>query len=158
VGRRDVNVAIREVTGAEIEPLVPLLLQAEPSERALRWGFEHLSDAVYRMDADGELAGAATMLWRREPSEIVELAIDPVRQGQRLGRTFLEWLAEEGRRRGRTSLVVGTSSTSADNILFYQKCGFRLDDIRLDYFWYYDEPVLENGLIVRDMIVFRRAL
>ncbi|HEX8422280.1 MAG TPA: hypothetical protein VF634_02660, partial [Pyrinomonadaceae bacterium] len=27
-----------------------------------------------------------------------------------------------------------------------------------DYFWYYDEPLYENGLPVRDMIVFRRDL
>ena len=152
------NLVIREASLSEYDPLVPLLLQAEPSERALRWSFEHMSDAVYRMDVDGVLAGAATMLWRRDPSEIIELAIDPARHGQGLGRTFLDWLADEARRRGRTSLVVGTSSTSADNILFYQKCGFRLDDVRLDYFWYYDEPVMENGLVVRDMIVFRRAL
>jgi GNAT superfamily N-acetyltransferase len=152
------NVTITDVTGAEREPLVPLLLQAEPSERALRWSFERMSDAVYRMDVDGELAGAATMLWRREPCEIIELAIDPARQRQGLGRRFLDWLADEARRRTQPAIVVGTSSTSADNILFYQKCGFRLDDIRLDYFWYYDEPVIENGLVVRDMIVFRRTL
>lgn len=152
------NVTIHEVPAAEYEPLVPLLLQAEPSERALRWSFEHLSDAVYRMDVDGALAGAATMLWRRDPCEIIELAVDPALQGRGLGRRFLDWLADEARARGRASIVVGTSSTSADNILFYQKCGFRLDDIRLDYFWYYDEPVIENGLVVRDMIVFRRML
>lgn len=152
------NVTITEVRGDDREPLVPLLVQAEPSERALRWSFERMSDAVYRMDVDGELAGAATMMWRREPCEITELAIDPKRHRQGLGRRFLDWLADEARRRGQTSIVVGTSSTSADNILFYQKCGFRLDDIRLDYFWYYDEPVLENGLVVRDMIVFRRTL
>lgn len=52
-------------------------------------------------------------------------------------------------------MVVGTSSTSAGNILFYQKCGFRVDSVRHEYFWYYDERQYENGLPVRDMIVFR---
>jgi hypothetical protein len=44
------------------------------------------------------------------------------------------------------------------NILFYQKCGFRVHAVRPDYFWYYDEPLYENGLLVRDMIVFRHDL
>jgi hypothetical protein len=33
-----------------------------------------------------------------------------------------------------------------------------VDHIRQDYFWYYDQPVYENGLPVRDMIVFRHDL
>ena len=44
---------------AGIEALVPLLLLAEPSERALRWSLAHLSDAVYRLDAGDPAAGPA---------------------------------------------------------------------------------------------------
>jgi hypothetical protein len=33
-----------------------------------------------------------------------------------------------------------------------------VDHIRHDYFWYYDAPVYENGLLVRDMLVFRLNL
>lgn len=149
---------IREATPAEFAELTPLLLLAEPSLRALRWSLRNLSDAVYRLDLDGALAGAATMRWRGEPCELVELAIAPERQGQGLGRQFIAWLAEEAKRRGKRQIIVGTSSTSAANLLFYQKCGFRIDSIRHDYFWYYDEPVIENGLPVRDMIVFRYDL
>jgi hypothetical protein len=52
-------------------------------------------------------------------------------------------------------MVVGTGNSSIGNIIFYQKCGFRMDHVRKDYFWYYREPVFENGLRVRDMLVFR---
>ncbi|HEY0141955.1 MAG TPA: GNAT family N-acetyltransferase [Thermoanaerobaculia bacterium] len=149
---------IREATRAELDQLTPLLLLAEPSLRALRWSFRHMSDAVYRLDVDGTLAGAATMRWRGEPCELVELAIAPERQGQGLGKQFVAWLIEEAKRRGKRQMIVGTSSTSAANLLFYQKAGFRIDSIRHDYFWYYDEPVIENGLPVRDMIVFRYEL
>ena len=50
---------------------------------------------------------------------------------------------------------MGTSSTSLGNIAFYQKCGFRPSAVRRDYFWYYRGQRLENGIAVRDMIVFR---
>jgi GNAT superfamily N-acetyltransferase len=149
---------IREAHKDELATLFPLLLLAEPSESALSWSLRNLSDTAYRMDLDGELAGAATMRWRREPCEMVELAILPQRQGEGLGKKFVAWLVAEAQRRGKTEIIVGTSSTSAANLIFYQKCGFRVDHVRQDYFWYYDEPLYENGLPVRDMIVFRRDL
>jgi GNAT superfamily N-acetyltransferase len=50
---------VREAAAAEIGALVPLLLLAEPSERALRWSLAHLSDAVYRADVVGDAPGDA---------------------------------------------------------------------------------------------------
>ncbi len=143
---------------AGVEALVPLLLLAEPSERALRWSLAHLSDAVYRLDVGGALAGAATVRWEGDPCEIVELAVGPDRQGQGLGRRFLDWIAAEARRRGRRAVEVGTANASLGNIAFYQKCGFRMDHVRPDYFWYYPEPVVEHGIVARDMLVLRLDL
>ena len=65
---------IREARADELETLFPLLLLAEPSASALRWGLKNLSDTVYRIDAGGELAGAATMRWRRDPCEMASRA------------------------------------------------------------------------------------
>jgi GNAT superfamily N-acetyltransferase len=149
---------IREARKDELETLFPVLLLAEPSASALRWGLKNLSDTIYRMDVGGELAGAATMRWRRDPCEMLELGIVRERQGAGLGKRFVAWLVAEARRRGKQEIIVGTSTTSAANIIFYQKCGFRADHVRQDYFWYYDEPVYEHGLVVRDMLVFRRDL
>jgi N-acetylglutamate synthase-like GNAT family acetyltransferase len=149
---------IREAREDEIDLLVPLLLQAEPSESALSWSLAHLSDTAYRMDDGARAVGAATMRWRSDPCEIVELAIVPDRHGQGLGKQFVAWLIGEARRRGKREVLVGTGSTSANNIIFYQKCGFRIDHIRKDYFWYYDEPIYEHGIRIQDMIVFRYDL
>jgi uncharacterized protein (DUF427 family) len=33
-----------------------------------------------------------------------------------------------------------------------------MDHVRKDYFWYYREPRYENGIRIRDMIVFRHDL
>lgn len=152
------SIKISEAAKGEVKQLVPLLLLAEPSESALRWGLRHLSDTVYRMEDGGELVGAATVRWKGATSEIEELAIAPERHGQGLGRQLVAWLLAEARRRGKRALVVGTPSTSAGNIIFYQKCGFRVHQVRRDYFWYYKDKVHEHGLPVRDMIVFRADL
>ena len=152
------SITIRQATAEEIDQLIPILRQAEESEPALRWSLANLSDAVYRMDDDGQAVGAATMQWRGDPCEIVELAIAPERHGQGLGKQFVAWLVDEARRRGKHRLIVGTANSSISNIAFYQRCGLRMDHIRQDYFWYYREPHFEDGIQIRDMLVFRYDL
>jgi N-acetylglutamate synthase-like GNAT family acetyltransferase len=152
------SITIREARDDEIEELIHILRQAEESEGALRWSIANLSDVVYRMDDDGELVGAATMQWRHDPCEIMELAIAPERQRQGLGKQLVTWLVGEARRRGKTAVLVGTANASIDNIAFYQHCGFRMDHLRKDYFWYYRKPHYENGIQIRDLLVFRYDL
>jgi GNAT superfamily N-acetyltransferase len=149
---------VRPVGGDEIEKVFPLLLLAEPSASALRWSLRNLSDAVYALEESGEPTAAVTVRWRRPPCEIVELGVAEAARGRGLGRALVEWVCAEAARRGFTEIFVGTSTTSAGNILFYQKCGFRADHVKPDYFWYYDGPRIEHGLAVRDMLVFRRDL
>lgn len=149
------SITIREAAPNEIDALIPLLLLAEPSERGLRWGLAHLVDTVYRMDDGDQLVGVATMRWRDDPCELQELAIAEDRQGQGLGTQLVAWLTKEARRRGKRQMLVGTANASIGNIAFYQKCGFRMDHVRQDYFRYYREPIYENGIQIRDMLVFR---
>ncbi len=148
------HITIREARPDEIEHLIPILLQAEASEGALRWSLAHLVDTIYRMDDGDALVGAATVRWHDEPCEIMELAISAERQGQGLGRQLVHWLIGEGRRRGKRRLVVGTANSSISNIVFYQRCGLRMDHVRRDYFRYYRRPIYENGIRIRDMLVF----
>lgn len=157
------RVTVREVDAAEVETLFPLLLQAEPSERALRWSVRHLSEKAYRMDAGGAggervLAGAATVRWAGDPCEIVELAVAEALHGRGLGRQLVAWIVGEAARRGKRAVEVGTANASIGNLAFYQKCGFRFAHVRRDYFSYYREPRVEHGIAVRDLVVFRYEL
>lgn len=174
------SVTIRTVAADELEAVIPVLQLAETSESALRWSLANLSDTVYRLDliddvidaviddandkvdargdkASGRLVGAATMRLHKDPCEILELAIVEACQGRGLGKQFIEYLLGEARRHAKTEVLVGTANSSIQNIAFYQKCGFRMDHIRKDYFWYLEEPVVENGIPIRDMLVFRYA-
>lgn len=152
------DVQLREVRGAALEEIVPLLLLAEPSEPSLRWSLNHMADTVYRADAGDLLVGAATLRWGDDPAEILELAVAAEYQGRGLGRQIILWLAEEGRRRGKRQLVVGTGNSSLGNIAFYQRCGMRMDHVRRDYFRYERRPLVENGIERRDLLVFRLDL
>jgi GNAT superfamily N-acetyltransferase len=152
------TITIREAAPGEIDALIPLLLAAEPSERALRWGLANLTDATYRMDDGGVLVAAANLQWRGDPCEIMELAVAAERRGKGLGRRFVAWLLDEARRRGKRRMLVGVSNAALANIAFYQRCGFRMDHVRHDYFGYYERhyggPIFEHGIQVRDMLVF----
>jgi GNAT superfamily N-acetyltransferase len=152
------GLVVREMPRAERDAVFPLLLLAEPSERALRWSLEHLSDVVYRADRDGALVAAATMRWRDEPCELVELAVAEPWQGRGVGRAFIAWLLDEARRRAKGAMIVGTANSSIGNIAFYQRCGFRMDHVRHDYFWYDASGRAEHGIPTRDLLVFRYAL
>lgn len=148
-------ITIRQARNDELEVLMPILLLAEGSERALRWGLANLVDAIYRMDDGEHLVGAATMKWRDDPCEIMELAIVPEFQKQGLGKQFVTWLIQQARARGKRQVLVGTANSSISNVAFYQKCGFRMDHVRQNYFWYLSEPSYENGIQIQDMLVFR---
>lgn len=149
---------IREVGRGEWESIIPLLSAAEPSESALRWSLRNLSDTAYVLEEAGETTAAVTVRLRRAPCEIVELAVAPNARRSGRGRRLVNLVCAEALRRGVSEIFVGTSTTSVGNILFYQKCGFRADHVKHDYFWYYDEPRIEHGLIVCDMLVLRREL
>ncbi len=148
------QVTIRPARDDEVERLIPILRLAEPSEQALRWSLAHLSDVVYAMLSGEKAVGAATVRWRDEPAEIVELAIAEDVQRRGLGRQLVGWIVGEARRRGIRKLEVGTSNAALGNIRFYQRCGFRMDRVRRDYFWYYREPMYVEGVLVRDLLVF----
>lgn len=142
----------------EIEALIPILLLAEPSAPALRWSLDHLSDAVYRAEIDATTAAAATMRWSGDACEIVELGVVQAFQRRGVGRAVVMWLAAEAVRRGKEAIEVGTGNASIGNLAFYQRCGFRFDRIRHDYFRYHKPPLVEDGITVRDLVVFRREL
>lgn len=154
---------IVELSGGEVEAVVPLLVLAEPEEDALRWGLAHLSDAVHAAyDDAGALVAAVSVRWGGEPVSIEELAVDPARQGEGIGRAVVAWVLDEAGRRGKRAVTVGTTNAAIGNIAFYQKCGFRLHAVKRDYFSYYERYYggvrVENGIPVRDMVVLRMEL
>jgi GNAT superfamily N-acetyltransferase len=154
---------VRLLEKHRIDEVIPLLILAEPQEDALRWGLAHLSDALYvAEDEGGSVVGSVSVRWRGDPAAIEELAVTPERQGRGFGREIVRWVAEEARRRAKRALVVGTPNASIGNIAFYQRCGFRMDRVRKDYFSYYEEYYgftrMENGIEVRDLLMFRLEL
>jgi GNAT superfamily N-acetyltransferase len=152
------SLALRVVVSRETEALIPILQDADEDVQRIRTLLTdgmHTSYAVF----DGErLIGAATLRWSEDESEIEYIAVASGLRGRGYGKAIIAALLEEARQRGVNSLLVGTANSSLDTIAFYQKCGFRMDSVRHDFFSYVQPPITENGIPMRDMLVLRYDL
>lgn len=143
----------------ETDFLLPVLADAEEGEERIRATLLDPACTAYASWLDGRLAGAAVVRWGNdEPGEIIYIAVSPNLRGRGYGKQIIHFLLEELRRRGGHALLVGTANASLENIAFYQKCGFRMFEIRRDYFAYIQPPIAEHGIILRDMLVLRYDL
>ena len=143
----------------ETDFLLPVLSDAEEGDELIRATLLDPTCTAYASRLDAQLVGAAVVRWKeKEPGEIIYMAVARNLRGHGYGKQIIYFLLEELRRRGGHALLVGTANAALDNIAFYQKCGFRMYEIRRDYFAYIQPPVAENGIVLRDMIVLRYDL
>ncbi|GCE14557.1 GNAT family N-acetyltransferase [Tengunoibacter tsumagoiensis] len=148
-----------QVPHPETAFLLPILSDAEEGEERIRAALLDPTCTAYAFWLDGRLAGAAVVRWEEDASgEIVYIAVAPDLRGRGYGKQIIHVLQEELRRRRGHSLLVGTANAALANIAFYQKCGFRMFEIRRDYFSYIQPPIAENGIVLRDMLVLRYDL
>lgn len=60
--------------------------------------------------------------------------------------------------KGRSIVLVGTGE-SPETVGFYEKCGFTYSHRIKDFFTdNYDHPIYEGGVLLRDMVYFRKSL
>lgn len=142
---------IRQLKSGEAPPM-ELLLEADPSENMIR---SYLAEGIcYLAELDGSLIGVYVLMpLSRTAAEIKNIAVAPSSRGQGLGKELVFDALAEAKRLGYSTVEIGTGNSSLDQLALYQKCGFRLDSIDQDFFVrHYDEPIIENGIVCRDMI------
>jgi ribosomal protein S18 acetylase RimI-like enzyme len=145
-----------QVLNADAMFLLQILADAEEGEERIRATLLDPNCSVYVSRLDGQLAGAAVVRWEEDESgEIVYIAMAPDVRGRGYGKQLISVLQEELRQRGGRALLVGTANSSLANIAFYQKCGFRMFEVKCDYFAYIQPPITEDGIQLRDMLVLR---
>ena len=89
--------------------------------------------------------------------EIKNLAVDPDAQRLGYGRTMIEFIEQQYRERYHT-LLVGTGDSPL-TVPFYEKCGFTRSHVIRDFFTeHYEHPIIEAGVLLRDMVVFKKRI
>ena len=153
------SLKIEAISSHETMFLLPMLLDADEGEGRIRAVLLDPTCTAYACWLDSQLAGAAVVRWeKKDPSEILYIEVAAALRDRGYGKQIMQALQDEMRSRGGRSLLVGTANAALENIAFYQKCGFRMYEIRRDYFAYIQPPVLEHGIPLRDMLVLRYDL
>lgn len=138
---------IRRITAGK-RAYLPLLLDADPSEAMIA---KYLDDGeMYVLSVGGEVVAEAVVLRKSdELCELVNLATAPEHRGKgyasRLVRHVLQLYHPRCRR-----MEVGTDSST---VPFYERFGFRYAYTRENFFSDNYPPIVENGVLLKDMQV-----
>ncbi|WP_079913676.1 GNAT family N-acetyltransferase [Paenibacillus sp. 32352] len=148
---------IRELKPGEPYPM-DLLLLADPEEPVIRTYIDRCR--CYVMEHEGVIAGVVALLPTRPLTvEIMNIAVLENMQGQGLGKRLLTHAIQAAKEQGCHTIEIGTGNSSVGQLHLYQRCGFRIHGVDMDYFVRnYEEPIYENGLQCRDMIRLKQEL
>ncbi|WP_270172139.1 GNAT family N-acetyltransferase [Paenibacillus sp. SYP-B4298] len=142
---------IRKLNGEETCPM-HLLLLADPSQELVQ---DYLTRGeCYVSEMDNEIVGVYVLLpTRPETVELVNVAVTESMHGKGIGKKLVLHAIEAARSKGYKTIEIGTGNSSVGQLALYQKCGFRIVGVDVDFFLrHYSEEIHENGIQCRDMI------
>lgn len=140
------------------ERLLDLLLLADPEEAVV---LAYLNRGwLFALFENDELYGVMHLLEHDARTlEVKNIAVKESAQGKGFGKQLLDQAKSFARQQGYCTLMVGTGNSSVWIFAFYQKAGFRFKSVIRDFFVInYKEPIFENGLQCRDMIILDQEL
>lgn len=89
--------------------------------------------------------------------EIKNIATDPAHQKKGYAKALIDFICREYK--GRFSVLTVGTGDSPLTVPFYEKCGFVRSHVIPDFFTnHYDHPIYECGILLRDMVYFKKAL
>ncbi len=89
--------------------------------------------------------------------EIKNISVDEAHQKRGYGRCLIEFVEKQYRDTHRY-IQVGTGDSPL-TVPFYERCGFMRSHVVENFFTdNYDHPIVEDGVLLRDMIYFRKGL
>jgi ribosomal protein S18 acetylase RimI-like enzyme len=134
-----------------------LLIADECAEIVSKYLYDGELYSVY--NEEHETIGVILMIKKaRDIAEIKNIAVKPIHQGKGYGKAILQIICNMYKEKGYRSIQVGTANSSIENLIFYQKAGFRIIDVKRDFFAAYPEPIFENGIRALDMVMLEKTL
>ena len=136
---------------------MPLLLVGDEQE-SMVCRYLDRGELYAMFDDDGGLVAVAVVTDEGGGvCELKNIAVEPRCHRRGYGRRMVEYLCRRYAARFHTMLV-GTGETPATTA-FYTSCGFTYSHTVSDFFtMHYDHPVIDDGILLRDMLYYRRSL
>lgn len=139
-------------------PPYSLLLLADPSHQQIQ---TYLKTGIgYQAIIDDQVVGVYVLQLRSTGHyELMNIAVLEAHQGKGIGKTLLQHAIDYCRQKQAHTLEIGTGNSSLSQLAFYQKLGFRIVRVIPNFFvTHYDEPIFENGIQCRDMLILSMQL
>lgn len=135
-----------------------LLLLADETQEAIdQYIFK--SDIYLLQDGIESIAVMALCRISDTELEIKNVAVIESYRSKGIGTILMNKAKEIAKEKFYKTLTVGTSDTGFQQIRFYEKNGFIKSGILKDFFIEnYPDPIYENGLQMRDMVVLTHHL
>ncbi|MEK4025673.1 GNAT family N-acetyltransferase [Sporosarcina sp. FSL W7-1283] len=142
---------IRKLNEGEKTPM-ELLLLADPSRKIIE---EYVTRGeCFIAEMEQQTIGAYVLLpTRPETVELVNVAVIESQQGRGIGKRLVLDAIKIAKTKGYKTIEIGTGNSSIGQLALYQKCGFRIMGVDMDFFVrHYSEKIFENGIQCRDMV------
>ncbi|MGD1827924.1 MAG: GNAT family N-acetyltransferase, partial [Spirochaetaceae bacterium] len=153
-GRRKGDGGCMEILKLKEGAEVPwdLLLLADPNRALVQTYLD--SGSCYIASEDGTAVGVVLILQTGDDVyEIMNVAVREDCQNRGIGKSLVRFAIEKVRSLGVGRIEIGTGNPGVQQLLLYQKCGFRIEGVIPDFFRdNYRERIYENGIECRDMI------
>lgn len=138
--------------GKNEKPPMDLLLLADPSQEIVE---EYLNRGdCFVAESEHCIVGVFVLLpTRPETIEVVNVAVTEELHGRGIGKQLVQHAIRTAQTKGYKTIEVGTGNAGIGQLALYQKCGFRIIGVDLDFFIkHYPGDIYENGIHCRDMI------
>ena len=135
-----------------------LLLLADPSKEFV---LEYMKRGeCFVAEIEQQTVGIYVLLPTRPKTvELVNIAVAVKQQGRGIGKQLIVNAMKTAKAKGYKTIEIGTGNSSIGQLALYQKCGFRIIGVDLDYFVsHYSEEIFENGIQCKDMIRLAKDL
>ena len=115
---------------------------------------------VYVAENEGERAGVFCLIYHKDDTaEIMNIAVLPRIQRRGVGSCLLKEIEKIARMKEQKAVIVGTADCGVDQIRFYEKNGYCRYALKKNYFLeIYEEPIYENGVQLKDMVMLKKEL
>jgi ribosomal protein S18 acetylase RimI-like enzyme len=149
------NLNIRKV--ASDYPYNLLLLADETIEGINKYLFD--SDVYTAELPDEEAPVGVFCLYPIDENtiELKNIAVVESYQGKGIGSVLLDIATGIAKEKGYREIIVGTADCGVGQIRFYERNGFVKYDVKKNFFLdIYEEPIYENGVQLKDMVMLKK--
>jgi aminoglycoside 6'-N-acetyltransferase I len=151
------NLSTRQLGEQEAIPYDLLLLADESKAMIDRYAKD---GEIYVLKENSRLIALYVLqVLDEKRAEIKNIAVDNGYQGKGIGTFLLREATSRAKARGFTTLLIGTANGSIKQLYLYQKEGFEITSIKMNFFVdHYPEPIFENGILCKHMLMLEKQL